>query len=92
MGFDFTLREKMILKRVSVGMMNAEIAEDLFISPLTVSSHIKNIYRKLDDNGVNFSPSYAVAKRLMLLLWVQKWFRDVTPRIDIRDVPLNDFF
>ena len=43
-----TERELEIMECLSRGMSNAEIAQELFISPNTVKRHIQNIYRKLD--------------------------------------------
>lgn len=40
-------REKQIIKLVTVGLANKEIAFKLNISKLTVDTHCKNIYRKL---------------------------------------------
>jgi DNA-binding NarL/FixJ family response regulator len=43
-----TRREIEVLKYISDGYTNPEIAEKLFISPLTVDSHRKNLILKLD--------------------------------------------
>jgi DNA-binding NarL/FixJ family response regulator len=43
-----TRREIEVLKYISEGMTNVEIAEKLFISPLTVDSHRKNLIIKLN--------------------------------------------
>ena len=43
-----TSREKEVLKYLVEGMMNKEIADNLFISLETVKSHIKHIFRKLN--------------------------------------------
>lgn len=40
-------RETEVLKLVAKGYVNKEIAQKLFISPATVGTHIKNLYRKL---------------------------------------------
>lgn len=40
-------RETEVLKLVAQGYVNKEIAQRLIISPATVGSHIKNLYRKL---------------------------------------------
>lgn len=40
-------REKEVLRMVASGYTSAEIGNRLFISSLTVNTHIKNIYRKL---------------------------------------------
>ncbi len=44
-------REKEIVKMVAQGMQNKEIAEKLFISPLTVKTHRHNILQKLNLNN-----------------------------------------
>jgi DNA-binding NarL/FixJ family response regulator len=43
-----TARERDVLTLIGRGMSNAEIAEELFISPVTVKSHIGRIFTKLD--------------------------------------------
>ena len=40
-------REKDIIKLVSQGMKNKEIAQALFISDETVKKHLNNVYRKM---------------------------------------------
>jgi DNA-binding NarL/FixJ family response regulator len=46
-----TKREKEILQLISEGLTNNQIAEKLFISPLTVDSHRKNLLTKLNANN-----------------------------------------
>lgn len=55
-----TDRERQILAELCQGKGYKEIGADLFISPLTVHSHLKNIYRKLEVRSKN----EAVAKAL----------------------------
>ncbi len=43
-----TKREKEVLKLIADGFTNQEIADKLFISPLTVDSHRKNLITKLE--------------------------------------------
>ncbi len=43
-----TKQEKRILKMLSNGKTNSEVADNLFISSGTVKTHRRNIYRKLD--------------------------------------------
>ena len=43
-----TERERDVLILVARGMSNEEIADHLFISPLTAKSHVRNVLRKLD--------------------------------------------
>lgn len=46
-----TKQDLLILKLMSEGLANKQIAEELFISPLTIKTHLKNIYKKLDANN-----------------------------------------
>jgi DNA-binding CsgD family transcriptional regulator len=59
-----TLREAEVLKLLAVGCRHVEVAERLGVSPHTVGSHAKNIYRKL---GVR-SAVAAVSPAIELLL------------------------
>jgi DNA-binding NarL/FixJ family response regulator len=56
-----TSREIEILTMVAVGAKNEEIAENLFISPNTVKTHIYNIFKKIN-----------VPNRLQAALWAVK--------------------
>jgi ATP/maltotriose-dependent transcriptional regulator MalT len=47
-NYDITNRESEVLKLISKGYSNSEIAEKLYVSTNTVKTHIKNIYVKLD--------------------------------------------
>lgn len=44
-------RETEVLKMLSKGLNYKEVAEDIFLSPHTVKTHIKNIYSKLHVNS-----------------------------------------
>ncbi len=44
-------RETEVLKLLSHGMNYKEVADDIFLSPHTVKTHIKNIYSKLHVNN-----------------------------------------
>ena len=44
-------RELQVLRLLHGTLSSSEIAEQLFLSPNTVRTHIKNIYRKLDVHG-----------------------------------------
>ena len=55
-------REQQVLRLVSAGLSNQEIAAQFSISASTVKTHLENIYRKL---GVN-SRTQAVAQALAL--------------------------
>jgi DNA-binding NarL/FixJ family response regulator len=54
---ELTSREKEVLKCLTTGCTNKEIAEKLFISEKTVKTHLNSIFRKLD-----------VTKRLQAIL------------------------
>ena len=64
-----TLREQEILRQVSRGMSNAEIAEKLMVSENTVKTHIKNILGKLHTK--NRSEAVAYASKLGFLTGTQ---------------------
>jgi len=57
-----TQREREILISIAAGSSNQDIADDLFISPNTVKTHIYNIYRKIN-----------ISNRLQAMLWVAKY-------------------
>ncbi len=48
---ELTTRENEILNMVSTGMNVNEMADKFFISPLTIKSHLRNIYSKLHVNN-----------------------------------------
>ena len=58
--FDLSPAEIRILEQVTEGKSNKEIAEEVYLSPWTVKTHIKNIYKKMHVN------SRAAAVRLAL--------------------------
>jgi DNA-binding NarL/FixJ family response regulator len=47
-GAGLSRREREVVRLLSVGRTNREIAQDLFLSPRTVDMHVRNILRKLD--------------------------------------------
>ena len=57
-----TRREKEILELIADGMTNAEIAQKLFISVLTVDSHRKNLLAKLDAKNTASLIKIAVSR------------------------------
>ncbi|MEH0550055.1 helix-turn-helix transcriptional regulator [Streptomyces sp. B21-101] len=59
-----TGRERDVLRLVSAGRTNRQIAEELFISPKTASVHVSNILSKLEVSGRG--EAAAVAHRLGL--------------------------
>lgn len=60
-----TKREKEILKLISDGLTNNQIAEKLFISPLTVDSHRKNLLTKLNANNTAALVRVAIENELI---------------------------
>ncbi len=61
-----TIRQQEVLKRVVDGLSYTEIAEDLFISPETVRTHKKNIYKKLDvKNQIGAMKMYLINEIMM---------------------------
>lgn len=63
--YNLTPRENDILKLLVDGSSYKKIAEELFISPLTVHSHIKKIYEKLQVH----SKAEAISKALKYKLY-----------------------
>ncbi|WP_288149415.1 response regulator transcription factor [Bacteroides acidifaciens] len=55
-----TATEKEILKSISLGLTNKEIASTRFLSVHTVMTHRKNIFRKLGVNNVQEAIRYAL--------------------------------
>ena len=71
-GEGLTDRESEILALITQGMSNAEVAELTYLSPNTVKSYIRSIYRKI-----------GVASRTQAVLWgVEHGFTPDQRRID----------
>jgi DNA-binding NarL/FixJ family response regulator len=60
-----TKREKEVLKLIAEGLTNNQIAARLFISPLTVDSHRKNLLTKLNVNNTASLIRLAVEQQLI---------------------------
>ena len=58
-----THREMEILALVSIGARNEKIAEELFISPHTVKTHLYNVFKKISVNN-RFQAALWAAKNL----------------------------
>lgn len=56
---NLTNRETEVLKLIAEGMINKEIAKNLYISEKTVKNHISNIFKKLDVNDRTQAAIYA---------------------------------
>jgi DNA-binding CsgD family transcriptional regulator len=59
-----TEREMEVLRLLPRGLSNAEIAEELFVSPRTVQTHLTNLYGKLGVGGRAEAVAYAMAHGL----------------------------
>lgn len=59
-----TDREREVLKLLSKGMLNKEIANKLYISEKTVKNHISSIFRKLDVQDRTQAAVYAIKNKL----------------------------
>ena len=55
-----TKRELEILKLISKGMLNKEIASQLNISERTVKNHISNIFKKIDVSDITQAAVFAI--------------------------------
>lgn len=60
-----TSRETDVLKLLTKGMLNKEIAKELSISEKTVKNHISNIFRKLDVQDRTQAAVYAIKNRIV---------------------------
>jgi two-component system response regulator NreC len=64
---ELTPREREVLILIAEGLTNAEIADELVISPKTVDSHRENIMRKLNLHSRIDLVKYAIRKGLIEL-------------------------
>jgi DNA-binding NarL/FixJ family response regulator len=60
-----TAREMEVLRLVAQGRSNAEIAEQLVISLLTVKAHMRSLYNKLGISSRSAATRYAIEHHLM---------------------------
>jgi DNA-binding CsgD family transcriptional regulator/tetratricopeptide (TPR) repeat protein len=60
-----TQREVEVLRLVAQGLTDSVVAERLFISPRTVSQHLRSIYGKLDVSSRTAATRFAVEHRLV---------------------------
>ncbi len=63
--YNLSPREKGVLKLVTQGMNNVEIAQKLFISRFTVETHLRNIFHKLDIHSRQKLVVKAVKNRIV---------------------------
>ncbi len=62
--YGITPREKEVLKLVAHGLTDAEVAEQLVISPRTVSKHLQSIYSKIEVNSRSAATRFALENNL----------------------------
>jgi len=63
-GGELTAREIEVLQLVATGLSDAEVAARLVVSPRTVHSHLRSIYRKLGVGSRSAATRYAVERQL----------------------------
>ena len=61
---DLTTREVEVLRLMTQGWTNGQIAEQLVISPRTVNSHLTSIYRKIQVSSRSAATRYALEHHL----------------------------
>jgi DNA-binding CsgD family transcriptional regulator len=59
-----TSREIEVLRLVAKGMTDAEVAKNLYISPRTVSQHLRSVYGKLDVSSRSAATRFAIEHNL----------------------------
>jgi DNA-binding CsgD family transcriptional regulator/tetratricopeptide (TPR) repeat protein len=60
-----TAREVEVLRLVAQGMTNEQVAEQIVVSPRTVSTHLTSIYNKLGVNSRSAATRFAVEHQLI---------------------------
>lgn len=55
-----TPRQGEVLRLLARGWTNAQIADELFLSPRTVHAHLREIFRKLDVSHRSAATRYAM--------------------------------
>ncbi len=70
---ELSRRENAVIKCISLGMTNKEIAENLYISTHTVIAHRKNITRKLGIKTVSGLTVYAILNKLVKLEEIEQF-------------------
>lgn len=60
-----TAREVEVLRLVAQGLTNDKVAERLFISPRTVSTHLSSIYGKIGVSSRSAATRYAIEHHLV---------------------------
>ena len=63
--FGLTGREVEVLRLLAQGLTDAQIAEQLIISPRTVNTHLKAIYGKIQVSSRSAATRYALDQHLI---------------------------
>ncbi len=63
--FGLTPRELEVLRLVSQGLTNVQVARQLIVSPLTVNAHVRSIYNKLDVTTRSAATRLAIEHHLV---------------------------
>ena len=58
-------REVEVLRLIAEGLTNAQIADQLVISPLTVNTHVRSIYNKLEVSSRSAATRFAIQQHLV---------------------------
>jgi non-specific serine/threonine protein kinase len=58
-------RELEVLRLVAQGMTNAQVAQELFLSPRTVNAHLNSVYHKLEVSSRSAAVRFAVEHGLL---------------------------
>lgn len=61
---NLTIREKEVLQLISEGLLNKEIASQLYISEKTVKNHVSSIFRKLNVTDRTQAAIYALKNNI----------------------------
>ena len=60
-----TGREVEVLRLVAKGLTNAQVAQELYLSPRTVNAHLNSIYHKLGVSSRSAATRFAVEHGLV---------------------------
>ncbi len=60
-----TRREVEVLRLVAQGMTNAQVAQELYVSPRTVNAHLNSVYHKLEVRSRSAATRFAVEHGLL---------------------------
>jgi predicted ATPase/DNA-binding CsgD family transcriptional regulator len=60
-----SVREVEVLRLIADGLTNAQIADQLVISPLTVNTHVRSIYSKLEVSSRSAATRFAIQQHLV---------------------------